>query len=191
MPLHQFVGWALVYAASGSALLFAIASFAGLRSASKALPAGFTILFFLALALHPLPAPELIACPVPGARPNFGIPFVDAAGREIRLLRQAPDYWWWAKNTQVDASAMNLVLCVVIGALLVRYRLGLCPATLFGFGLSLTIELTQLTGYWGYYSCPIRKFDVDDLILNTLGVALGYWAARRWITRRLGVTSNS
>ena len=47
-----------------------------------------------------------------------------------------------------------------------------------GFGLSLTVELTQLTGLWGLYPCPYRQFDVDDLILNTTGVALGFAVVR-------------
>lgn len=37
-----------------------------------------------------------------------------------------------------------------------------CP----GFGLSLVIELSQLLNN--------RRTDIDDLILNTLGAALGY-----------------
>ena len=39
-------------------------------------------------------------------------------------------------------------------------------AALFGFLVSLTIELTQLT-------IPSRATDVDDLIFNTLGTLLG------------------
>lgn len=39
--------------------------------------------------------------------------------------------------------------------------------TLAGFSLSLTVELIQLV-------TKVGCFDVDDLILNTLGAALGY-----------------
>lgn len=46
-----------------------------------------------------------------------------------------------------------------------------------GFGLSLFFEVTQLTGLYGYFSCPYRLFDVDDLMLNTSGAVIGFFAA--------------
>lgn len=48
---------------------------------------------------------------------------------------------------------------------------------LSGFGLSLFFEITQITGFYGYYDCPYRLFDVDDLFLNTSGTVLGFFAA--------------
>ena len=42
------------------------------------------------------------------------------------------------------------------------------------FLISLFFEITQLTGIYGIYNCPYRLFDVDDLMLNTLGGYLGY-----------------
>jgi hypothetical protein len=50
-------------------------------------------------------------------------------------------------------------------------------ALVAGFGLSLFFEVTQLTGLYGYYSCPYRLFDVDDLMLNTSGAVIGFFAA--------------
>ncbi|PWW38011.1 MULTISPECIES: VanZ family protein [Paenibacillus] len=50
-------------------------------------------------------------------------------------------------------------------------------ALLSGFGLSLFFEITQITGFYGYYDCPYRLFDVDDLLLNTSGTVLGFFAA--------------
>lgn len=47
-------------------------------------------------------------------------------------------------------------------------------ALIFGFLLSLFFELTQLTGLYGIYPRPYRLFDVDDLILNTVGTMIGY-----------------
>lgn len=46
-----------------------------------------------------------------------------------------------------------------------------------GFLTSLFFELTQLSGLYGIYHCPYRTFNVDDLILNTLGAGLGYLVA--------------
>jgi glycopeptide antibiotics resistance protein len=56
-------------------------------------------------------------------------------------------------------------------------------ALLLGFGMSLAIELAQLAiglavGY------PYRMTDIDDLILNVAGTALGYAAWRAWRLRR-------
>lgn len=43
---------------------------------------------------------------------------------------------------------------------------------LLGFSFSLLLETTQLI-------FQVGSFDVDDLILNTLGAALGFWCYRR------------
>jgi uncharacterized RDD family membrane protein YckC len=43
--------------------------------------------------------------------------------------------------------------------------------------VSLFFELTQLTGVWFIYPCAYRLFSVDDLILNTVGAALGWLIA--------------
>lgn len=45
---------------------------------------------------------------------------------------------------------------------------------IFTFGLSLFIELGQLTGLFFMYGGSYRLFDVNDLILNTLGGLIGY-----------------
>jgi len=42
-----------------------------------------------------------------------------------------------------------------------------------GLGTSALIEITQGTGVFGLYPCPYRLLDVDDLIVNTLGAAMG------------------
>ena len=45
----------------------------------------------------------------------------------------------------------------------------------YTFLLSLFFELTQLTGLYFIYSRPYRLFDVDNLMINTLGEILGYF----------------
>ncbi|GCF93671.1 teicoplanin resistance protein VanZ [Enterococcus florum] len=45
------------------------------------------------------------------------------------------------------------------------------------FCLSLFFELTQLSGLYFIYPRPYRLFDVNDLLHNTLGGALGYFCA--------------
>jgi VanZ family protein len=45
---------------------------------------------------------------------------------------------------------------------------------LSGFLFSLLCEITQITGLFFIYPAPYRIFDVDDLIINTLGAVVGY-----------------
>lgn len=69
----------------------------------------------------------------------------------------------------------NVVLTIPFGIYLRYYFKRTFKETVFAsFGLALFFELTQLSGLYGYYSGPYRLFDVDDLILNTLGGILGY-----------------
>ena len=42
------------------------------------------------------------------------------------------------------------------------------------FLFSLFLELTQLSGLYGIYPRPYRLFDIDDLILNTIGGTIGF-----------------
>lgn len=72
----------------------------------------------------------------------------------------------------------NVALFVPLGAILsdfvvLRARWGV-PV---GLGVSLLVEATQFTGNWGLMACPYRVADVNDLITNTLGTAVGYLVA--------------
>lgn len=57
------------------------------------------------------------------------------------------------------------------------FHTSLKKAVLAGFLVSLLYELTQLTGLFFIYPRAYRIFDVDDLIINTLGAYLGYLSA--------------
>lgn len=57
------------------------------------------------------------------------------------------------------------------------FRQNFLQTVRWGFLVSLSIELLQLTGLLFIYPRPYRLFDVDDLITNTLGAALGYLIA--------------
>lgn len=52
---------------------------------------------------------------------------------------------------------------------------------LFSFLLSLFYELTQLSALYGIYSGPYRLADVEDLICNTMGGAVGWQTAEHCI----------
>lgn len=176
--LVSYVGLAIMYAGAATALLGGVSRAAGLLAPGRLLATLFVILFFVFLTQHPFPDPGALECPVPKAKPNF-VP-----------LRFAEAWaWQWRKNDSfagflrgapILSVLMNFLLCGLIGTMLSRHHIDLHTAALLGLALSLTVELTQITGIWGFYSCAFRKFDVDDLLLNTLGVALGFSAARRF-----------
>lgn len=50
-------------------------------------------------------------------------------------------------------------------------------ALLITFSVTLFFEVSQLTALFGYYAYPYRLFDVDDLLMNTLGGMIGFFFA--------------
>lgn len=78
----------------------------------------------------------------------------------------------------------NLVFFVPLGFIagrLLRWRL--LPAVLLGCITSVLIETAQFTGFFGLYQYAYRCCDVDDVITNTLGAALGWLCA--WLLARV------
>lgn len=72
----------------------------------------------------------------------------------------------------------NILLTLPFGIYLHYYfRRNLKQVVVITFLLSLFFELTQLTGLYFIYPRGYRLFDVDDLILNTLGGVVGYFLA--------------
>lgn len=67
-------------------------------------------------------------------------------------------------------TALNVILFVPLGVMLPflwkKYR-AMKSTLLFGFGMTLTIELLQLLTF--------RATDINDIIANTLGTIIGYF----------------
>lgn len=90
---------------------------------------------------------------------------------------------WWhytylglglLREDVVTQPLLNVVLMLPFGMYLRGvFRWSVGKIILASFFLSLTIELLQLTGLLFYYPQPYRLFEVDDLLMNTLGGALG------------------
>ena len=79
---------------------------------------------------------------------------------------------------------LNILMTVPFGMYLGYYfKDSLKKTVLLTFLLSLFFELTQLSGLYGIYSHPYRLFDVDDLILNTLGGLIGFLIYKRCLRR--------
>lgn len=114
----------------------------------------------------PLPDPAHVCDDPPAAQ---WIPFhflVDAA----RATASA--------QTITAQVLLNVALFIPLG-MIVRHSFRRGPVTTItiGVAVSVLIELTQLSGNWGIYSCAYRVFDVDDIIANTTGAGLGFLIA--------------
>ena len=173
-----FAGMAMLYAALVSLAILLCARMVGRFHGWRILPLMFTTLVFVFLTQHPFPAPDQLDCPVPSAQPQLH-PFQFWA-TFARLHDQGAGLADWLRNRTVAATVMNFVVCAVIGLTLARHTAQLSVSMLFGVGLTLAVELTQLTGLWGLYECAYRQFNVDDLILNALGVVVGFLVGRVW-----------
>lgn len=92
---------------------------------------------------------------------------------DIAKDRVAPGLRGLLTNPAVQQVVFNVALFVPLGAFLRHRRLPVIGVVAAGFGVSLLIECTQLTGNWFLFPCPYRLFDVDDLLANTVGTAVG------------------
>ena len=108
--------------------------------------------------------------------------------REIlRYLR----YWKiLGLRTVILNLAGNVIGFMPFGALLPIFSRQMrrpWKITLLSFEISAIIEISQLV-------LQVGCFDVDDMILNTLGGLLGYlgvWASNRWYFRLGGISSGT
>ena len=89
------------------------------------------------------------------------------------LFREIKRFWNYREQLGMFATAKNLLGNVLIFlpfgffmAMASRYR-SFLSTLIYSFALSLTIELSQLF-------MKVGCFDVDDLLLNTIGGILGF-----------------
>jgi glycopeptide antibiotics resistance protein/uncharacterized RDD family membrane protein YckC len=109
-----------------------------------------------------------------------------------QMLSTVPFQWWTDMSNNMAANGrsgivamvrsqaflqqlFNLALFVPLGVVLRKaYGKGPLAVVAIGLGVSLAVEVVQYTGNFGYYACPYRIADVDDLISNTFGSLLGW-----------------
>lgn len=172
----SFAGLALLYGGLASFAILALLRIAGRFPGWHVLPFLMATLTFVFLTQHPFPDPATLPCPMRSAEPQLKpFFFLETIWRLERRDATPIEFF---TNRALAATAMNLVLCMVIGATLTRHTQSLAKAAIFGCVLTLTVELTQLTGIWGLYPCAYRQFNVDDLIMNAAGVLIGAALAR-------------
>jgi len=93
---------------------------------------------------------------------------------QLRLERATGGWAALLGNADFQDLVLNVFLFIPMGVF-VRHllRKGVSATIAIGLGVSLAIELTQLTGNWGLYPCAYRFFSTSDLITNTTGAAIG------------------
>ncbi|MGB3829240.1 MAG: VanZ family protein [Ornithinimicrobium sp.] len=94
---------------------------------------------------------------------------------------QASGGWVLLGDPALWQVVLNVALFVPLGILLSQL-VPLRPWAVMAVAVacSLTIEVTQGTGLWFIYDCAYRVFDVDDMLANSLGAAIGLvFAGRR------------
>jgi len=179
---------ALLAAPAAAAVLLVLRG-AGARPTPARAACAYGAALVVVLALYPLPDPALFDCARDAKRANL-TPFAFLGAARTLLAAGAPAMAWLG-DVALVSSVMNLALFLAPGAALAWVAREQAPAAagrppgwvrlgpLAGLALSGLIETAQATGLGGLYDCAYRRFDVDDLMLNTLGFALGFCLARR------------
>ena len=115
----------------------------------------------------PLPTPETFATRKPMSELIQLVPFQSFLDIERETLLR-----------DLAIILFNLAMTMPLGYFLREYfHVSLKKTILLGFLTSLLYEVTQLTGLFFIYPRAYRIFDIDDLIINTLGAFLGYAVA--------------
>lgn len=142
-----------------------------------------TFIFYLLCAYYlvilPLPAHDSLTH---GVKPQL-VPFsfIFAFLHETKLnITAVSTYLPALKQSVVLQPLFNIFLTMPLGIYLAAFfKKSFKKVIIIGFLCSLFFELTQLTGIYGLYQYSYRLFDVDDLMLNTLGTIIGYLIGKK------------
>lgn len=125
----------------------------------------------VAYTLLPLPDSRANWCPAPGLSPQWR-PFSFVS--DIAEASTGSGALGMLSSRVTLQVVFNVLLFVPWGVILRGFAgKSMLLAVVSGLAASLAVEATQATGVWGFYECPYRLGDVDDLIMNTLGAFLG------------------
>lgn len=159
----------------------------GFLSLSKTI-ISFSFIFYMLSALF------LVLLPLPETRNTCTLQPSDTVFYNLRpfqfwvdILYNTPISWsnpatWKYIIVQPSffQAFFNFLLLLPIGVYLryfLKERSKWWKAFLVGLGVTLFFEITQVTGIYGWFNCPYRIFDVDDLLLNSVGALLGFFVA--------------
>lgn len=150
-----------------------------------AIPALRTIVVY-SLILYFISAYFLVILPLPpieevlhSSLPRMQlVPFqfiADIVTKSPLIISDPSTYLQALGDATVYQVFYNIILVFPFGFYLRYYfKCNWLKTIFFSFLLSLFFELTQLTGLYGIYPRNYRLFDVDDLMINTLGGWIGY-----------------
>lgn len=139
----------------------------------------FTFIFYLQCAFYfvilPLPDPNVVVHNTGSFMQlipfNFIREFINYTSFNYRDLNTI---FIAIKESVFTQPLFNVFLTMPFGVYLGYYfKQDIRKVLIYSMLLSLFFEVTQLTGIFGFYPRPYRLFDVDDIILNTLGGVLG------------------
>jgi len=148
----------------------------------------FSFIFYFLSALC------LVLLPFPSTRDTCSLQSPDTVHTNLRLFQfvedilkdsgvvlSNPSTWLAITKQQAFYQAFfNFLLLMPFGVYL-RYflqeRRYWKRAFIISFLLTLFYEITQRTGIYGIFNCAYRIFDVDDLLLNSVGALLGFFLA--------------
>ncbi|HEY4599756.1 MAG TPA: VanZ family protein [Cerasibacillus sp.] len=135
----------------------------------------------------------LVVLPIPDVRNNCAdmantvysqlkpFQFIHDIERETGIIWSSlASYHVLLRAPSVYQVVFNILLLLPLGVYLRYYFVKKSKwfyAVMIGFLVSLFFEITQRTALFGYFECPYRLFDVDDLIMNTLGATIGFFIA--------------
>ncbi len=124
------------------------------------------------LVILPLPSKEEVLM-MPTKAPQL-IPFA-FLGDFIEAFKESSGVLSFLNSPIVYTTLFNIAITIPFGIYLRYYfKKKWYTTIIYTFLLSLYFEITQLTGLYGLYPKAYRLFDVDDLIINSLGGVLGY-----------------
>lgn len=128
------------------------------------------------LVLLPLPSSRHNAAPSGSIVQYIPLQFIQDIVEGTNVIPdQISTYWSLLREPAFLQVIFNIALTVPFGMFLGYYfRTRWVVCILLSFAFSLSFEITQITGIYGFYDHPYRLFDVDDLITNTLGGILGF-----------------
>ncbi|CAF1813649.1 VanZ family protein [Bacillus subtilis] len=126
----------------------------------------------ISVTLFPIPIDTVL---IKDMRDDTYIPFV-SGNNFIPFYFFVDIYHEGLQYYVIRSIGGNLILLMPVGLLfpLLFNKSNVKRILLTGFFISLFIELIQLS-FSVYIGTIYRSFDVDDLILNTLGTLIGYW----------------
>lgn len=134
------------------------------------------------LVILPLPSREEVLA-MNGPRAQL-LPFRFMADilKEAEIVPGNVKSWFSVFNGAMFQFLFNVLMLAPFGIYMRYYfKCSFRKTLLLSFLLSLFFELTQLSGLYFIYPRGYRLFDVDDLLANTAGGALGYFVIQPFL----------